>query len=86
MPEDGLSNDSVFAVFKLWIVLLVYHREFLDTKLHVDNAMQCLSFRSETITYSHHATTLFPWNCTVDTPELSGLPVDEMYMTKIKHL
>jgi hypothetical protein len=58
----------------------------MPAKLHVDNAMQCSPFWSETIPQSDHLTTCFTWNCTVDTPEITGLLVDVMYMTKGEHL
>jgi hypothetical protein len=86
MPEEGRNNDVVFCLFKTCIASLVYHRQFLDGVLHPENAIRCSVFWSEKIPYEDHVVTRFPWNRTSDTPEISGLPIDVLYMSKIETL
>ena len=38
------------------------------------------------IPFSDHVMTCFPWNRTVDMPEITGLPIDVLYMVKVESL
>ena len=44
MTEEGCHNDVVFGLFKTCIASLVFHQEFLDEMLHLENAMHCSAF------------------------------------------
>ena len=86
MHSSDVVNESVFALFKLCLAALVYHRDFLDNSINSENAFCISPFWSEVIPFSEHATTRYPWNQTVDTPEFTGLPVDVIYMAKVESL
>ena len=85
MPGDGM-NDNVFSIFKMCLASFVHHRKWLEDQIHSDNALRCSIFWNESIPYSDRVGTCFPWTKTVDTPEITGLPPDVLYMAKVETL
>lgn len=92
MPGGG-ENDDVFCVFKMCIASFVYHRKWLDDNLHPNSEVRTTLFWSETdpdnehaIPYADHVVTRHLWDRTQDTPELTGLPPDVLYMAQVKTL
>ena len=86
MPSGGKTNEHILSVFKMCIASLIFHREWLDENIHTGNPLRCSPFWSEVIPFSDHVMTRFPWNRTVDTPEITGLPIDVLYMVKVESL
>lgn len=86
MPAGGAMNDSVFGFFKACIASLAFHRVWLDNSVDTENAMRCSPYWSEPIPFAEYVTTCHPWDTTPDSPEITGLPVDVLYMAKIEAL
>ena len=86
MPSGGKSNEHTFLVFKMCISSFIFHRKWLNNNLHTENLIRCSSFWSETIPLSDHVMTCYPWNRTVDTLEITGLPIDVLDMAKVESL
>ena len=84
MPIDGRSNEKVFAVFKMCISSIEYHKEFLMTNLHKVSNIRASVFMIETAPHTQHLTVKYPWNKTIDTPELTGIPPDILIMSEFE--
>lgn len=80
--EQGMT---CFWFFKACLASLVVHRAWLDSTVHMENAFCCSPFWSEAISFSDHVTACYPWSRIVDTPEITELPVDVMYMKMSRH-
>ena len=86
MPSGGKDNSGVFGLFKACLASIIYHRAWLESSLHRNSVVRGSIFLSEDIPFAEHVTTRFPWNTTTDTPEITGLPVDAIYLEKIELL
>jgi hypothetical protein len=84
MPEDARSNEKVFAVFKMCISSLEWHREFLLSHLHSNSNLRASIFLLEKAPLAQHLTVKYPWNKTNDTPELTGIPPDILIMSEFE--
>lgn len=84
MPIDGRSNEKVFAVFKMCISSIEYHKEFLMSNLHKVSNIRASVFMIETAPHTQHLTVKYPWNKTIDTPELTGIPPDILIMSEFE--
>jgi hypothetical protein len=92
MPGDG-KDDDVFSMFKMCIASFIYHRQWLDETLHPNSEVRTTIFWSETapdnehcIPFVDHVVTEHLWDRAVDTPVITGLPPDILYMAQVKHL
>jgi hypothetical protein len=84
MPEAGRNNESVFALFKMCISSVAYHRKWLEEKLHSDSPVRCAIFMIEDIPSTDYVTTKHPWDATADTPEFTGLPPDTILLASLE--
>ena len=87
-PDEEVDNDAIFALFKFCLASFLFHRKsgFLDNNTHSLNAIRCSPFWSEEIPYADRVQVAYPWTATNDTPEITGLPIDTLYLTKIEEL
>ena len=51
-----------------------------------NNALRVSPFWAESIPFASCVVTKFPWNTTNDTPEITGLPMDCLYMAQVETL
>ena len=81
-------DSSVLVLFKFCLALFVYHKNsgWLESNIHSQNAIKCSYFWSENIPFSDCVVTVYPWTLTKDSPKITGLPMDTLYMAKIKTL
>lgn len=86
MPEAARSNEKVFALFKMCVASLAYHRQFLDENLHSRSNVRMSIFFLEQIPLVEHVTVLYPWNKTSDTPEVTGIPPDILVMAEFESM
>ena len=84
MPIDARSNEKVFAVFKMCISSIEFHREFMMTNLHRDSNIRASIFLLERAPLNEYLTVKYPWNKTGDTPELTGIPPDILIMSEFE--
>jgi hypothetical protein len=84
MPEQ--CNPETFQLFKFCVASVIFHRGWLDEITHEDTALRLPPFWSEPCPYASCVVTKFPWNTTRDTPDVTGLPMDILYMTQMEEL
>jgi hypothetical protein len=72
----------------LALPVFLHHFDWLNETLHSQNALRCSSFWAEKADFPHPncVTTWFPWNATKDTPQFTGIPIDNIYLKKIDEL
>ena len=85
MPGGGDNND-VFGLFKMCIASFIFHRQWLEEHIHSTNLIRCSPFWNEAIPHADRVVTRFPWDKTTDTPAITGLPPDVLYMAEIEIL
>lgn len=85
MTAGGYIIDGVFLLFKHWLASFIYHREWLDENIHSNNALKW-SFFGQAIPCADLVGPDFPFNKTVDTPKITGLPVNVLYIAKVERL
>jgi hypothetical protein len=92
MPGGG-ENDNIFCIFKMCLASFIYHRPWLEANLHQDCEVRSTIFWSETgagadnaLPFSDHVVTKHLWDKTEDTPHITGLPPDVLYMAQVKGL
>jgi hypothetical protein len=54
--------------------------------IHSFNGLRTSPFLSESIPHADRVRTVYQWTKTTDTPEITGFPVDVLYMSKIETL
>jgi len=86
MPEAARSNEKVFALFKMCVASLAYHRHFLEENLHSRSNVRVSVFYLEQIPLVEHVTIAYPWNKTSDTPEVTGIPPDVLIMAEFESM
>ncbi len=86
MPEAALSNEKVFAPFKMCVASLAYHQYFLNENLHSRSNVRVYVFFLEQIPLVEHVTIAYPWNKTSDTPEFTGIPPDLLIMAEFESM
>ena len=86
LPEDAKSNDKVFALLKMCVASIAFHRQFLEDHLHRGSKLRLNVFLLNTIPHSEYLTVLYPWNKTVDTPEITGIPPDVLILAEFEDM
>ena len=86
MPAVGQSNDKVFALLKMCVASIAYHREFLQQNLHSDSKLRLSSFLMDEIPLAEYVTVAYPWNKTSDTPEITGIPPDVLILAEFEDM
>jgi hypothetical protein len=87
MPQKGM-DDSVVALFKFCLASFIYHKNsgWLDSNTHSQSSLRCSPFWSEDVLHANRVRTAYPWTSTRDTPEITGLPLDTLYLAEIEFL
>ncbi len=88
MPGNVSENDKVFGMFKFCLASFIYDKNsgWMESNTHSSNAIRCSPFWSKEIPYADCVRVAYPWTATKDTPEITGLPVDTLYLAEIKTL
>jgi hypothetical protein len=78
----------VFALFRFCLASFVYHKNsgWLEENTHSQDAIRVSPFWSEEMPHFDCAIVRYPWTSTDDTPEISGLPMDILYLQEIETL
>ena len=84
MPRQARDNDKVFALFKMCIAQIEYHRDWLNEHLHPRSQVRQTIFYIDKNPYAENVTVRYPWNATADTPQITGLPPDIMLLAKLE--
>lgn len=86
MPAAAKNNDSIFALFKMCVSSLGYHRSFLEKNLGSGSNIRASIFFLEMIPLLDFITVKYPWNKTNNTPEITGIPPDVLILAKFESL
>ena len=86
MPAAARNNDKVFALFKMCIASLGYHRHLLEKNLGSGSNIRASIFFLEKTPLLDFITVKYPWNKTSETPEITGIPPDVLILAKFESL
>lgn len=84
MPAATQSNDKVFALFKMCLASFSYHSKFLNQTLHSQSRLRTSHFMTEVMPYADKVCIKYPWDKTIDTPEITGLPPDVLILAQFE--
>ena len=86
LEEGELSASTQHIVWSLF-ASICFHSNYLTTNLHEECSFRASSFFKDIPEeFIRLARVAFPWNSTVDTPKLSGVPPHVLLMAEIEEL
>ena len=62
----------MFAVHKMVVVVIVYHRDYLINHLHADSILRSLSLWNKDIPFGDKVAVKHPWDATDETLEITA--------------
>ena len=86
LPSTAKNNLKIFALHKMAVAQIAYHREYLDQNLHHDNILRSSSLWNDDIPFEDKIVVKYPWDATDDTPEITGLPPDTVLLAKLESM
>ena len=86
LPSNARNNLKIFAVHKLVVAQIAYHREYLENNLHHENILRSSSYWNDDIPFEDKVVVKYPWNATDDTPEITGLPPDTVLLAELESM
>ena len=86
LPEQAKQNLKIFAVHKMAVAAIAYHRTYLDEHLHPDSILRSSSIWSNDIPFDDKVVVKHPWDSTDDTPEITGVPLDIVLLVELESM
>ena len=86
LPDQAKNNLKIFAVHKMVVAVIVYHRNYLANHLHADSILRSSSMWNEDIPFSEKVVVKHPWDGTDETPEITGLPPDIILLAELESM
>jgi hypothetical protein len=86
LPDQAKDNLKIFAVHKMVVAVVVYHRDYLAEHLHADSILRSSSLWNEEIPFEDKVVVKHPWDASDDTPEITGLPPDIVLLAELESM
>ena len=71
-------------MFRICVAALVYYNDLLKEHLHRNSMARTSIFLTEKIPLANFLTTKYPWNKTIATTEMTGIPSDVILMANME--
>ena len=81
--DQAKTNLKIFAVHKMAVAAIAYHRKYLTKHLHPNSILRSSSIWNDEILFGDKVTIKHPWDSTDDTPEITGVPPDIMLLVEL---
>ena len=65
---------------------VIYHSDYLNNCIHPLSAARCSVFLSEDIPMKQYIVVAYPWKCTSDSPNLTGIPPHTVLMSELEEM
>ena len=85
-PKSAQSSEKVYALFKMCVESLAYHRHFLDENLHSRSNVRASIFFLEQIPLIEYVAVAYSWNKTSNTHEVTGIQPDVLIMAEFESM
>ena len=73
-------------MFRMCVAALVYYNDLLKERLHRNSMAITSIFLKEKIPLANFVTEKYPWNKTITTQELTGIPAGVLFMAKMEDM
>ena len=86
LPEEAKNNERIYAVHKMAVAAIAFHRDYLQDHLHPESPLRSSSIWNDAVPFQDKVVVKYPWNETVDTPKITGLPPDVILLSKLEKM